>query len=258
MRHLRKGRRLGRSASHRRALFRNMASSLMLTERREDVNESGYLYSDHLLNDTPGSGHNDPKVKGRIVTTLHKAKELRPFVEKCITIAKKALKHLRDAEQYATAAKPNTDEYRAWRKSDEWQKWNQAIAPALTARRRAAKMLGNQRAVEILFDDIAPRFEDRDGGYTRILKLAKPRLGDAGLQAILEFVGNERDRVKAESERPAFDNEPAPSEEEASTEESSEEAATEEVAEESSSDDAQAETAEAPSEESTDEEKKDS
>lgn len=80
------------------------------------------------------------------------------------------------------------------------------MAPALAARRRAVAMLGNQRAVEILFDEVAPRFEDRDGGYTRILKLAKPRLGDAGKQAILEFVGNERDRVRTESERPAFDS----------------------------------------------------
>lgn len=214
MRHLKKGRRLGRSSTHRKALFRNMASSLLLTERPDDVNESYYLYSDYLPSDTPSTGHNTPKVKGRIVTTVQKAKELRPYVEKVITIAKAALPHLEEAKKYATTAKPATDEYRTWRKSEEWQKWNAAMAPALAARRRAVALLGNQRAVEILFDEIAPRFVDRNGGYTRILKLAKPRLGDAGMQAILEFVGNERDRVKTEAERPAFDNDeekaPAP------------------------------------------------
>lgn len=209
MRHLKKGRRLGRSASHRKALFRNMASSLLLTERPDDVNESYYLYSDYLAADTPGTGHNTPKVKGRIVTTVHKAKELRPYVEKCITVAKNALPHLREAEKFATKAKPNTPEYKEWRESEQWQKWNAAMAPALAARRRVVAMLGNQRAVEILFDEVAPRFEDRDGGYTRILKLAKPRLGDAGIQAILEFVGNDRDRVKTEAERPAFDSDEA-------------------------------------------------
>ena len=232
MRHLRKGRRLGRSSSHRKALFRNMASSLLLTERPDDVNESYYLYSDFLAADTPGTGHNTPKIKGRIVTTVQKAKELRPYVEKCITVATKALPALKEAEQFATSAKPNTDEYKQWRQSEEYQKWNAAMAPALAARRRAVAMLGNQRAVEILFDEIAPRFVDRDGGYTRILKLAKPRLGDAGMQAILEFVGNDRDRVKTEAERPAFDNDEesaaapvaeAPAEEAPATEEASEE-----------------------------------
>ena len=221
-----------------------MACSLLLTERPDDVNESYYLYSDYLAADTPATGHNTPKVKGRIVTTVEKAKELRPFVEKCITVAKKALPHLREAEKYATKAKPNTDEYKKWRKSEEWQKWNAAIAPFVAARRRAVQMLGNQRAVEILFDQIAPRFEEREGGYTRILKLAKPRLGDAGMQAILEFVGNERDRVKTEAERPAFDSdeEAAPKAapkaeappEEAAPEAPAEEAAADESGEEES------------------------
>ncbi len=74
MRHRRKGRVLGRSPSHQRALLRNLASALFLTEGTFEVDE-------------PGA----PKVPGRIVTTLAKAKEVRPLVEKCITIAKKAL-----------------------------------------------------------------------------------------------------------------------------------------------------------------------
>ena len=66
--------------------------------------------------------------------------------------------------------------------------------------------MGDKAAVRILFDDVAPRFEDRDGGYTRILKLATPRLGDAGARAILEFVG-ENDRVSKTSQKPAFADE---------------------------------------------------
>jgi large subunit ribosomal protein L17 len=64
--------------------------------------------------------------------------------------------------------------------------------------------LGDKEAVKILFEEIAPRFADRNGGYTRILRLADRRLGDAGEKAILEFVGR-NDRVAVRSERPAFD-----------------------------------------------------
>ena len=58
----------------------------------------------------------------------------------------------------------------------------------------------------MLFDEVAPRFADRPGGYTRILRLAKPRLGDAGTRAILEFVGV-RDRVVERSVQPTFEGE---------------------------------------------------
>ena len=66
-------------------------------------------------------------------------------------------------------------------------------------------MLGDKQAVQLLFKEIAPRFVERPGGYTRILKLASPRLGDAGPQAVLEFVGV-HDRVRTELTRPAFDD----------------------------------------------------
>jgi large subunit ribosomal protein L17 len=80
----------------------------------------------------------------------------------------------------------------------------------VAARRRCIELLGDKRAVGILFEDIAPRFAERPGGYTRIIRLAQPRLGDAGTQAILEFVGV-RDRVVQRSQKPAFeDNEPLP------------------------------------------------
>ena len=74
--------------------------------------------------------------------------------------------------------------------------------------RRCVTLLGNKEAVQILFDEIAPRFADRPGGYTRVIRLAQPRLGDSGQQAILEFVGV-RDRVVQKSEKPAFDDAPA-------------------------------------------------
>lgn len=202
MRHKRKGRRLGRSASHRKALMRNLACALLLTERDADFYE-GLTQAD---GQTPV---NPPQYKGRIVTTLHKAKEVRPMVEKCVTIAKKALPHLDAADEFATDAERNSEAWKKWRESDQWQKWNEAMAPAIAARRRVFSMLRDKDAVEILFEDVAPRFADRPGGYTRVLKLAKPRLGDAGSRAILEFVGV-HDRVKKKSEKPQFEADDEP------------------------------------------------
>jgi large subunit ribosomal protein L17 len=187
MRHRRRSRVLGRSPSHRRALLRNLASALFLTERE--------IYE--------GIDQNAPKVKGRIVTTLQKAKEVRPLVEKCITIARRSLQHADAAQAFATDAERGSEAWKQWRQGDGWKKWNQAIAPQIAARRRVLELIGDKQAVSILFDKIAPRYEDRDGGYTRILKLAKPRLGDAGDRAILEFVGI-HDRGRVVSERPAF------------------------------------------------------
>ncbi len=188
MRHRRRGRVLGRSPSHRKALFKNMASALFLTERDAELDD------------------NAPKVKGRIITTVPKAKELRPLVEKCITIAKKSLAAVEESEQYATTAERGSDEYKAWRKSENWRKWADARAPMISARRRCLQLLGDKQAVNVLFDTVAQRFVDRPGGYTRVVRLAKPRLGDAGQRAMLEFVGV-NDRVRRSSERPAFEDE---------------------------------------------------
>jgi large subunit ribosomal protein L17 len=168
-------------------MLRNLASSLILTERDAEYDD------------------NAPKVKGRVVTTLQKAKEVRPLVEKCVTIARHSLQAQAAAEEFETNADRGTESWRAWRKSDEWKQWNAAIAPAVAARRLALRLLGDKDAVRILFDDIAPRMADRDGGYTRVIRLAAPRLGDAGTRAILEFVGR-NDRVKSVSQRPAFDD----------------------------------------------------
>lgn len=187
MRHRRRGRTLGRSPSHRKAMLKNLASALFLTER------------DASLDD------NAPKTPGRITTTLHKAKEVRPLVEKCITIAKKSLPSAEEARQYETQADRGTDAYKEWRKSEDWQKWAAARAPVVAAQRRVVQLIGDKEATAILFDTIAERFVDRPGGYTRVLKLAMPRLGDAGARAILELVGK-NDRVKRKAERPAFED----------------------------------------------------
>ena len=111
----------------------------------------------------------------RIRTTTTKAAAIRGEAERMITIARK-VKDASDSDKVA-------------------------------ARRLIAGRLGNNSndAVKKLFDEIAPRFADRNGGYTRVLRLAKPRLGDAGTRAILELVGK-NDRVRRKAARPAFES----------------------------------------------------
>jgi large subunit ribosomal protein L17 len=116
MQHNRAGRKLGRTSSHRRALFRNQLASLFFHER--------------------------------ITTTLHKAKDLRPLAEKMVTLGKRG---------------------------------------GLHAKRLALKNIYDPAAVTRLFEEIAPRFSTRPGGYTRILKLGR-RQGDGAEMAILEFI----------------------------------------------------------------------
>lgn len=164
-------------------MFRNMAVSLIRTLRSEE-------------NDPQ-----KPKVAGRIVTTVPKAKELRPFVEKLITLGIKTAAAYREAEPLASTEARNSEGWKRWRQSDDWQKWARTVAPAVDMQRRAYAALRDKEAVDILINELAERFEDRPGGYTRIVRLAKPRLGDAGAQAIIEFVG-ERDRVKSKRRTP--------------------------------------------------------
>lgn len=167
-----------------------MCTALFLTERETDDLDP-----------------NPPKVKGRIVTTLEKAKEIRPMVEKCITIAKRCRAAEKVAEGFATKADRNSEAWKQWRKSEEHAQWVAARAPAVAARRRLYQMLQSKQAVKILCGELANRFEDRAGGYTRIMRLAKPRLGDAGTRAVLEFVGN-NDRVVKKSQKPDFGGQP--------------------------------------------------
>jgi large subunit ribosomal protein L17 len=177
MRHRVKGRKLGRNASHRKAMFRNMACSLIRSVRVDEDDKER------------------PKVPGRIVTTLPKAKELRPFVEKLVTLGRKVAVLQSQAAEFATNAERNSDEWRAWRESDRWNQWNQAIAPSVALRRRAFAILRDNEAVDVLCDELAVRFADRAGGYTRVVRLPQVRLGDAGQKALIEFVG-ERDRER--------------------------------------------------------------
>jgi len=122
-------RKLGRTSGHRLAMFRNQLASLIDKER--------------------------------IVTTLPKAKELRPQIERLITLGRNDSVH---------------------------------------ARRVAGSQIQDDTLVAKLFDTIGPRFNDRPGGYTRIIKLG-PRRGDAAEMAILEFVGYEL--AKEEKAAPA-------------------------------------------------------
>ena len=101
MRHRRRGRKLGRNPNHQRALLRNLAAALILTERDAEDDD------------------NKPKVKGRIVTTLCKAKEVRPLVEKCVTIACRALVDQENAEALKTTAARHSEQWRAWRASSQ-------------------------------------------------------------------------------------------------------------------------------------------
>lgn len=117
MRHRVAGYKLGRTTSHRTAMTRNMTASVIEHER--------------------------------IITTVQKAKAVKPFIEKLVTLSKVDSQH---------------------------------------NRRRAFARLRNKEAVAKLFDVMGPRFADRPGGYCRILKLAKRRVGDQGERAILEFV----------------------------------------------------------------------
>ena len=195
MRHRRRGRQLGRTSPHRKAMLRNMASSLFLTERNE------------LANEIHG---NTPRVPRRIVTTIHKAKEVRSIVEKCITLARKVQPCYEQAKELLPQAvdtdDKRSDAYKTWRKSDEWQQWAEARAPIVNAQRKALQMLGNREAVDILFNDIVPSLieenPDRVSGFTRILKIAKPRLGDNGTRAILEIVGSSNNRDTSGSTTP--------------------------------------------------------
>jgi large subunit ribosomal protein L17 len=157
--------------------MRNLAAAIFLTERNAEDDE------------------NAPKIKGRIVTTMQKAKEVRPVVERCITIAIRSMKHTEAAQPYAPPTETDGsidrtgDTYREWKKGADAKKYRKLIAPVIAARRRVFSILRDRLATRICFADVAPRFVGRQGGYTRVLRLAKPRLGDAGTRAILEFVG---------------------------------------------------------------------
>jgi large subunit ribosomal protein L17 len=150
MRHRNAGRTLGRNATHRLALFRNLTRALILSKN------------------------------GRITTTVAKAKEVRSFVEKMITLAKKGTLHARRLAiaRMGPVGNPNTD-------------WDEKGEPI------------EVDVIKKLFSEIGPRFKERHGGYTRIVKLHKRRLGDAGYTAILELLKEGEKKVQKTKEAPA-------------------------------------------------------
>jgi large subunit ribosomal protein L17 len=103
----------------------------------------------------------------RVTTSLAKAKAARSVAEKMVTLGKKGTLHARRLAAARLHARGRSLELR----KDEFKKWRQ-----------------HEDVVRILFEDIAPVFKDRHGGYTRIIKLATRRQGDAGNLAILEWV----------------------------------------------------------------------
>ena len=167
MRHRKAGRHLSRNAAHRRSLFRNLARALFTHES--------------------------------IVTTVPKAKELRPFAEKLITLAKKA-----DAVMRGVGEHEKLD--------DKARK-----VKALHYRRQAMALLGPTHGTNIwdkkdktsgdtvlkkLFRELGPRYAERPGGYTRILKQHYRRLGDAGPTAVIELLKAGEKKVRMVEKKP--------------------------------------------------------
>lgn len=153
MRHLKAHRKLGRTSEHRMSLLRNLTVSLI--NSREE----------------------------RIVTTLPKAKELRPFVERVITLSRKA-SNLEGDDTGARALHLR-------RQAAGFFHAGNMQAAALTGKRgqlRAPRTAG-MAALKRLFDELGERYKDRPGGYTRILKLGQ-RVGDNAELAIIELVDN--------------------------------------------------------------------
>ncbi len=169
MRHRKAGRQLGRNASHRLSLMRNLTMALIRHER--------------------------------IITTVEKAKEVRPFVEKLITLARKGTLHARRLAMARLGPPGNAE-----------------VTPGDGAD------ADHRRVLTKLFDDLGPRFKDRPGGYTRIIKRSERRLGDGGRTAFIELLkeGETKVRARPTTPRPQIEDEereetPAPPEGKAET-----------------------------------------
>ena len=150
MRHRRAGYKLNRNATHRLALYRNLTMALFRHER--------------------------------IITTVEKAKAVRPFVEKIITLARRATLDPKEAlhVRRLVLARLGTP------------------ANAITKEPDDKDEVGDTRKIIVkLFEDIAPRFKDRPGGYTRIIKRTERRLGDGGKTAFLELLKEGETKVRA-------------------------------------------------------------
>jgi large subunit ribosomal protein L17 len=163
MRHLVAHRKLGRTSSHRRALLRNLCTSFVLHER--------------------------------IITTLPKAKELRPFAERAVTLGRRAYA-ARQAEQ-PEAALQATRLAAAYFFPGNTGGESRQHSPK-------AKRTAGVAALQKLTGELAERFADRPGGYTRILKLGR-RKGDGAELALIEFIGSEGKKAVAEEKKKGAD-----------------------------------------------------
>ncbi|HKZ02475.1 MAG TPA: 50S ribosomal protein L17 [Pyrinomonadaceae bacterium] len=164
MRHLKAHRKLGRTSEHRLSMLRNLATSLV--NAREE----------------------------RIVTTLPKAKELRPFVERAITLSRQA-KNLDGEDSQARALHLRRQAAGFFHAGNTQQ-------TALAGKRGQLRMprTAGVAALKRLWDELGDRYKDRPGGYTRILKLGQ-REGDNAELAIIELVDNPREILAIENAR---------------------------------------------------------
>lgn len=156
MRHLKAHRKLGRTSEHRHSMLRNLATSL-INSRDE-----------------------------RITTTLPKAKELRPFIERAITLSRRA----RSVDGEGAAAQALHLRRQA---AGFFHAGNTAMKAATGKRGQLRpERTSGVAALKRLFDELGERYKDRPGGYTRILKLGH-RDGDDAELAIIELVDNRRE-----------------------------------------------------------------
>ncbi|HED54484.1 MAG TPA: 50S ribosomal protein L17 [Phycisphaerales bacterium] len=172
MRHRKAGYKLNRTSAHRQAMLRNLAASLF----------------EH----------------GQVVTTLPKAKAVQPMVEKIVTKAKRGDLHARrqviatlgrDRHAFDWRYLPkNADEAekeRHQQMSDSAEQFFDLPPADQTERNRFGEIRKSPRLVRHIFENVAPRFADRQGGYTRIIKLGRHRVGDAAELVLIQFVGAE-------------------------------------------------------------------
>src|SRR5207253_1077562 len=156
MLHLKAHRKLGRPAEHRISMLRNLATSLI--NSRDD----------------------------RIVTTLPKAKELRPFIEKAITLSRRAV----SLEGNGSEA---TGLHLRRQAASFFHAGNHGRAATTRRGQIPPPRSAGVAALRRLFDELGERFRDRPGGYTRIIKMGR-RTGDGAELAIIELVDNARDQ----------------------------------------------------------------
>lgn len=172
MRHRRAGYRLNRKTAHRTAMLRNMAASLF----------------EH----------------GQITTTIPKAKTVQPLVEKIITLAKRGDLSARrrviailggDRRGFEWLYLPknasDAEKEQVDRLKERASGFFDVPDSAQVERNRYGELRKSPKLVRHIFENVAPQFSDRPGGYTRIVKLGRRRIGDATELCVIQFVGNE-------------------------------------------------------------------